>query len=49
MVWITVGSKGQDLALNYALFCLYFWFNDFHLRMPGNNSWAAQIVHQCHL
>jgi len=37
MVWIAVGCKGQDLALNYALFCLYFWLNGFHLSMPGNN------------
>ena len=44
MVWIAVGSKGQDLALNYALFCLYFWLNGFHLSMPGNNSCATKSV-----
>ena len=49
MVWIAVGSKGQDLALNYARVCLYFWLNGFHLSMPGNNSCATQIVRQCHL
>ena len=50
MIWIAVGSKGQDLALNFALFCLYFWLNRFHLGMPAwEQFFCCKVVHQCHL
>lgn len=38
MVWIAVGNKGQDLALNYTLVFLYFWLNCFHLGMPAGRQ-----------